>query len=195
MRSKLQHTIQDIKNSLYMERIKANSWIPLFILLLNTFIGVYYLSKAGSFTGEQSVMGIGLILIKTLFRATLWASLIWWICATPKGKKTSWFVIGFLLSFVVILHFFESFLINLYGMYYSHPIILAIAGTNHQEASEYWRATFSLQPLLRPAIEVTIAAVAAYIYSKFCVRKATVSHKYIYISVVCVSYINLSRPS
>lgn len=69
-----------------MERIKANSWIPLFILLLNTFIGIYYLSKAGSFTGEQSIMGIGLILIKTLFRATLWASLIWWICGS-QGKE------------------------------------------------------------------------------------------------------------
>ena len=92
MQSKLQRTIQDIKNSPYMERIKANSWIPLFILLLNTFIGIYYLSKAGSFTGEQSIMGIGLILIKTLFRATLWASLIWWICAAPKGKKISWLI-------------------------------------------------------------------------------------------------------
>lgn len=177
MRSKLQRTIQDIKNSPYMERIKANNWIPLFILLLNTFIGIYYLSKAGSFTGEQSIMGIGLILIKTLFRATLWASLIWWICAAPKGKKISWLITSFLLSLVVILHFFESFLINLYGMYYSHPIILAIAGTNHQEASEYWTANFSLLPLVRPTIELAIAIAITHMYNNLRTRKPTIPYK------------------
>ena len=139
----------------YVLRLRQTLWVPIFILLLQLLLTVHLVQVSGDFFAS----GVGLttagVLLRCTYRSLFWAVLCWLIVAVPRGRGRHWVAAG-VAGFLVLLHLLESFLLTTYGMGYAHPIILAIAGTNPQEASEYWSSTFSIIPLLRPVGEVVL---------------------------------------
>ncbi len=145
----------------YILRLREGLWLPLFILLLNAFFLVHYLPHSGEFAGESLLSGYLFIAAKSLFRSILWASLFWWIYTIPKRGRIRSFLGGLFCGLTILLHYLESFLVSVYGMCYSHSVLLAIAGTNPSEASEFWSSSVSFSPLVRPTLEIIVSAFIA----------------------------------
>ena len=154
-------------------RLRQTLWVPIFILLLQLLLTVHLVQASGDFFAS----GVGLttagVLLRCTYRSLFWAVLCWLIVAVPRGRGRRWVAAG-IAGFLVLLHLLESFLLTTYGMGYAHPIILAIAGTNPQEASEYWSSTFSIIPLLRPVGEVFLAGEVAW-GVRYLVRRLSLS--------------------
>lgn len=151
-----------LKRSGYLDRLYTSLWLPTFILLLQGLLTWHSLEQGEGFLAQDSTLSTVSIFAKCMFRALLWASLFWWIVAWPKNAKISRLLAGFFLSLVAAVHLLESFLLSEYGMSFSHPILLVLAGTNPKEAQEYWSASVSLAPFLRPVIEILISSLVAY---------------------------------
>ena len=145
----------------YVQRLKETLWVLVFVLSLQFLLAIHLVQVSGDFFAS----GVGLtatgVLLRCTYRSLFWAVLCWLIVAVPRGHGRHWVATG-VAGFLVLLHLLESFLLTTYGMGYAHPIILAIAGTNPQEASEYWSSTFSIIPLLRPVGEVFLAGGVAW---------------------------------
>ena len=145
----------------YVQRMKETLWVLVFVLSLQFLLTIHLVQVSGNFFAS----GVGLttagVLLRCTYRSLFWAVLCWLIVAVPRGRGRRWVAAG-IAGFMVLLHLLESFLLTTYGMGYAHPIILAIAGTNPQEASEYWSSTFSIIPLLRPVGEVFWAGEVAW---------------------------------
>lgn len=145
----------------YVQRLKETLWLLVFVLSLQFLLTIHLVQVSGDFFAS----GVGLttagVLLRCTYRSLFWAVLCWLIVAVPRGRGRHWVAAG-VAGFLVLLHLLESFLLTTYGMGYAHPIILAIAGTNPQEASEYWSSTFSIIPLLRPVGEVFLVGGVAW---------------------------------
>lgn len=160
---RLLRPLERFLGSAYCARLGQHLWLPAFVLILHLLLTLHLLEVSGSFfAGSEGGLSYTSVLVRCMFRSLLWASLAWWLAACPRGAKGRSLVSGFVVGFLSVLHFFESFLITTYGVGYSHPIIIAIAGTNPQEASEYWTSTFSFSPFLRPLLELLLTLAASW---------------------------------
>lgn len=162
-----------LQNCSYVLRLRQMLWVPIFVLLLQLLLTVHLVQVSGDFFAS----GVGLtetgVLMRCMYRSLFWATLVWLLVSVSRGRGGRWLLWG-IVSFLILLHFVESFLLATYGMGYAHPILLAIAGTNPQEASEYWTSAFSILPLLRPLGEVILAGVVTW-GVKYLLRKLPAS--------------------
>lgn len=163
MLQKLTACIQDTHKFGFLSRLYERLWLPIFLLILQGLLTYHFLYRGESFLAQDTMMGSVAIFIKCMFRATLWASLFWWLVALPKSTKIYRGIAALVVLLVVIAHLLESFLLSVYGMCFSHPVLLVLAGTNSQEAQEYWNSTFSLLPFIRPCLEIVLASAFSYI--------------------------------
>lgn len=163
MNHKLTDLISIISKSGYISRLRDRLWVPFFILVLQGMLTYHFLVQGEGCLAQNTVLSSVTIFAKCMFRAILWVSLAWWIVALPKRNGVYRILASLLLFLVVAVHLLESFLLNVYGMCFSHPVLLVLAGTNSQEAQEYWNLTFSLHPFLRPCIEIVVAGLLAYV--------------------------------
>ena len=173
MNHKLTDLISIISKSGYISRLRDRLWVPFFILVLQGMLTYHFLVQGEGFLAQNTVLSSVIIFAKCMFRATLWISLAWWLVALPQRKGLYRVLASLLLLLVVVVHLLESFLLNVYGMCFSHPVLLVLAGTNSQEAQEYWNSTFSLLPFLRPCIEIVVAGLLAFV-----VVRVTQKHSY-----------------
>lgn len=173
MNHKLTDLISIISKSVYISRLRDRLWVPFFILVLQGMLTYHFLVQGEGFLAQNTVLSSVIIFAKCMFRATLWISLAWWLVALPQRKGLYRVLASLLLLLVVVVHLLESFLLNVYGMCFSHPVLLVLAGTNSQEAQEYWNSTFSLLPFLRPCIEIVVAGLLAFV-----VVRVTQKHSY-----------------
>lgn len=153
--------ITRMSSTAYILRLREGLWLPVFILLLNVFFLIHYLPHSGEFSGDGLFSGYLFIGAKSLFRSILWASLFWWIYTIPKSRRIRSFLGGLFCGLTILLHYIESFLVSVYGMCYSHSVLLVIAGTNPSEASEFWTSSISFSPLIRPTLEIIASAFVA----------------------------------
>ena len=152
MNHKLTDLMSTISKSGYISRLRDRLWVPFFILVLQGMLTYHFLVQGEGFLAQNTLLSSVIIFAKCMFRATLWISLAWWLVALPQRKGLYRVLASLLLLLVVAVHLLESFLLNVYGMCFSHPVLLVLAGTNSQEAQEYLNSTFSLLPFLRPCI-------------------------------------------
>ena len=177
MLQKLTACIQDTHKFGFLSRLYERLWLPIFLLTLQGLLTYHFLSRGESFLVQDSMMGSVAIFIKCMFRATLWASLLWWLVALPKSTKIYRGIAALVVLLVVIAHLLESFLLSVYGMCFSHPVLLVLAGTNSQEAQEYWNSTFSLLPFIRPCLEILLASAFSYIVLRMTQRSQRVKQE------------------
>lgn len=158
----------------YWERLGRSSWVFLLAFTLQMVINVQFVSRSYALLpeGEELIVGLSQTetLVRGFIRIAFWSSLLWWghaLFSSRWGRQLAGGVIVFLSSSIFLL---EAFTLGRYGAVYSHGVVLALAGTNPSEASEYIESSLSLSTLIRPVGMLCLLLLISWAWVRYSPR-------------------------